>query len=172
MNKLVATIWNAIEKVLKFIVYKLLRLKIRESSWDDLIQFVKFGIVGLTNTVIGYLIYAISLKILRAVHLFPTVDYFIAQLVMFLLSVLWSFYWNNKMVFKQEDGEKRNIMAALLKTYLTYAFTSLFLSEVLLLLWVNILGMSEYIAPIINLLITVPLNFVIQKFWAFKKCGD
>ena len=94
---------------------------------------------------------------------------YIAQLIMFLLSVLWSFYWNNKIVFKAEKSEHRNLGLILMKTYVSYAFTSLFLSEVLLLLWVNVLKISEYIAPIINLIITVPLNFFIQKLWAFKK---
>ena len=27
---------------------------------------------------------------------------------------------------------------------------------------------SEFVAPIINLLISVPINFVINKFWAFR----
>ncbi len=133
------------------------------------IQFIKFGIVGLSNTLIGYLIYAISLKALRLLGWFPNTDIFIAQLVMFILSVAWSFYWNNKMVFRLEDGETRNILKALIKTYVSYAFTSLFLAEVLLHLWVNVLGINEFIAPIINLLITVPLNFLIQKLWAFRK---
>jgi putative flippase GtrA len=136
------------------------------------IQFIKFGIVGLSNTLIGYLIYAISLKTLRFFGLFPNADIFIAQLVMFILSVAWSFYWNNKMVFRLEDGEKRNVFLALIKTYVSYAFTSLFLAEVLLHLWVNILGVNEFIAPIINLLITVPLNFIIQKLWAFRKANE
>ena len=52
--------------------------------------------------------------------------------------------------------------------YVSYAFTSLFLSEVLLLLWVECLGINEYVAPVLNLLVTVPLNFFIQKYWAFK----
>ena len=111
----------------------------------------------------------ISLKILRSLGLFPDIDLYIAQFSMFVLSVAWSFYWNNKMVFKQKDGEKRNILSALIKTYISYAFTSLILAEILLYLWCNLLGVNEYIAPIINLLITVPLNFFIQKFWAFKK---
>ena len=102
-------------------------------------------------------------------NLFPKVDYLIAQILMFLLSVLWSFYWNNKMVFKQEDGENRNLWKALLKTYISYAFTSLFFSTFLLTIWVSIVGISEFVAPIINLIITVPLNFLIQKFWAFRK---
>ena len=136
---------------------------------DTLIQFIKFGIVGLSNTLLGYVIYVVTLRILRAAQVFPEADIFLAQLVMFLLSVLWSFYWNNRMVFKAKEGEKRDWLPALLKTYVSYAFTSLFLSEVLLALWVKVLGISAYIAPLINLLITVPLNFVLQKYWAFRE---
>lgn len=172
MKSIGMKLWEIVEKMVYAILKAVFRMFHKELT-DDIfaacMQFVKFGMVGLSNTVIGYLIYAISLLVLRAGRLFPKADIFIAQFIMFVLSVLWSFYWNNKAVFKKEEGEKRNIFAALVKTYITYAFTSLFLSEVLLHLWVNILGISEYVAPIINLLITVPLNFVIQKFWAFKK---
>ena len=136
---------------------------------DTFIQFIKFGIVGLSNTLLGYVIYVVTLRILRAAQAFPEADIFLAQLVMFLLSVLWAFYWNNRMVFKAKEGEKRDWLPALLKTYVSYAFTSLFLSEVLLALWVKVLGISAYIAPLINLLITVPLNFVLQKYWAFRE---
>jgi len=169
MKRIGIVLWNVCENILKFIVYKMLKFKLSDAAWKNLMQFIKFGIVGLSNTVIGYLIYAISLKGLRAGNLFPHADIYIAQFLMFLLSVLWSFYWNNKAVFKSESGETRKIFAALMKTYVTYAFTSLFLSEALLVLWVNALGISEYVAPIINLIITVPLNFIIQKFWAFKR---
>ena len=136
---------------------------------DTLIQFIKFGIVGLSNTLLGYVIYVVTLRILRAAQVFPEADIFLAQLVMFLLSVLWAFYWNNRMVFRAKEGEKRDWLPALLKTYVSYAFTSLFLSEALLALWVKVLGISAYIAPLINLLITVPLNFVLQKYWAFRE---
>jgi len=169
MNEALAKIWNAFERLLKFVVYKILRLQLSDKLWAGLMQFVKFGIVGLTNTIIGYLIYVVTLKGLRAVNLFATVDIYVAQLVMFLLSVAWSFFWNNTMVFKQEEGEERNILAALIKTYVSYALTGLFLAEALLMLWVNVFGINEYVAPIINLIITVPLNFIIQKHWAFRR---
>ena len=138
-------------------------------SWKGLMQFVRFSIVGLSNTIIGYLIYIISLFALRTTELFAELDIYIAQFIMFLLIVLCSFFWNNKVVFKTEDGEQRNLVFVLLKTYMTYAFTSLFLNELLLLVWVDILKISEFIAPAINLLITVPLNFITQKFWAFAR---
>ena len=160
---------NAFEAVLRFMVYRVLRLDLSEESWANLIQFVRFCIVGLTNTIIGYLIYAVTLKSLRLAGLWPSTDIYAAQLVMFLLSVLWSFYWNNRYVFRQENGEKRNMFKSLMKAYASYAFTGLFLSELLLLLWVNVLSINEYVAPILNLIITVPLNFLIQKYWTFKR---
>ncbi len=135
-------------------------------------QFIKFGIVGLSNTVIGYIIYAATLFILQHFGVLPGIDKYIAQFVMFLLSVAWSFYWNNKYVFKEGTGEKRNVIWALLKTYASYAFTSLFLSEILLMIWVEVFHINEYVAPVLSLLITVPLNFIIQKYWVFKRKGN
>ena len=51
----------------------------------------------------------------------------------------------------------------------TYAFTGLFLNTVLSVLWVEKLGISKMIAPILNIFISVPVNFVMNKFWAFKR---
>jgi putative flippase GtrA len=95
-------------------------------------------------------------------------DYLVAQLVAFLLSVLWSFYWNNKFVFAQKEGGQRSVIRTLIKTYISYSFTGLFLNTILLYLWVDVLNISEFVAPLINLIISVPLNFLINKFWAFK----
>ena len=139
---------------------------------NTLKQFIKFGLVGVSNTIIGYLIYALSLKGMRLLNLWPSYDIYIAQFIMFVLSVAWSYFWNNRFVFKGNVKTKKDIVISLLKTYATYAFTSLFLSEVLLMFWVRIAGINEYIAPVLNLLITVPLNFLLQKYWAFKKKPD
>jgi len=72
------------------------------------------------------------------------------------------------MVFVKEEGQQRNLWKALIKTYISYSFTGLFLNSALLVLWVDVLHISEFVAPIVNLLISVPLNFIINKFWAFK----
>lgn len=155
------------EIIIRFIFEKVFKVELSEEKQDALIQFVKFGIVGLSNTVISYLIYVISLVIIQKLELFPRVDYFIAQFLGFALSVLWSFYWNNKYVFRNNEGQ-RNILQALLKTYMSYAFTGLLLNSLLSYVWVEIFNWSKMIAPIINLLVSVPLNFIINKFWAFK----
>lgn len=155
------------ETVMRFFLEKIFRLKLSQDKYDALIQFVKFGIVGLSNTVVSYVIYVVSLLLLQKAGLLPQIDYLVAQFIGFVLSVLWSFYWNNKFVFQDSEG-KRNLWQALLKTYMSYAFTGLFLNSILSLLWVEVFQWSKMIAPMINLLVSVPLNFIMNKFWAFK----
>ena len=130
------------------------------------IQFIKFGIVGLSNTIISYVIYVVSLLFMQKYQMLPKTDYLVAQFFGFVLSVLWSFYWNRRFVFK-EGAEKVSWPVALLKTYASYAFTGILLNSILSFLWVEYLHIPKLIAPVINLLVSVPLNFILNKFWAF-----
>lgn len=167
MDNQSGTLWQLIERMMNYIFIKLFRLK--EEQAQGLVQFVKFGIVGLSNTVVSYVIYIVSLMLFQKLDVLKNSDYLVAQIIAFVLSVLWSFYWNNKYVFTAEESEKRNMFQTLVKTYISYAFTGLFLNSILSLLWVELLHMSKLIAPIINLLVSVPINFFMNKFWAFKK---
>lgn len=153
-------VWSLIENVLHFIICKLLRIKISISSWEALMQFVKFGIVGLSNTIISYITY--SILVILGIH------YLLAQIVAFIVSVLNSFFWNDKYVFK-EKSRTRNSWKTFVKTFISYTGTGLILSGLLLYFWIEVLHIHELIAPIINLLITIPLNFVLNKLWAFKE---
>lgn len=164
-------ILNLTQKFIHFflqIIEKVTQKEISNTTESALIQFVKFGIVGLSNTLISYVIYAVSLLLFQRFAIFGTNAYLVSQVLAFVISVAWSFYWNNKYVFTQNEGETRSIWRALLKTYISYSFTGLFLNTLLLVLWVQLLHISEFIAPIINLLVSVPLNFIINKFWAFR----
>lgn len=161
-------LWNLIETICKFTLCKVLRLKLSDKQFQNIMQFIKFGIVGLSNTVISYIIYLIVLLFLQKYNIFIRIDYILSQIVAFILSVLWSFYWNNQFVFTKKDNEKRVWWKALIKTYVSYAFTGLFLNTVFSIIWVDIIGISKLIAPIINLLFSVPINFIMNKFWAFK----
>ena len=166
MKKTADTLWNFIEKLLHLILIRFLHIRPLEQKWDDFLQFVKFCIVGVSNTVLGYVIYLIVVVALRPFAV-PW-DYIAGNLTEYFLSVLWSFYWNERFVFTLRQGEYRSMWRALLKTYATYAFTGIFLNNILGFLWIKKLGLSKYIAPIISLLVSVPLNFIISKLWAFR----
>ena len=152
---------RAIKKILS-----VFHISLSEGKERALIQFIKFGIVGVSNTLLSYAINVAALLALSPLHL--SWDYFAANIIAFILSVAWSFFWNNKYVFTAREGEKRNIPAALFKTYVSYAVTGLVLANVLSYIWVDVLGISKFIAPLLNLVISVPVNFVLNKLWAFK----
>lgn len=167
MKNFGTTLWDLFENILVFIAYRVLHLKLRDETWGKLIQFVKFGIVGASNTVISYILNVLVLLALSSWKV--SWDFVAANIVSFVLSVLWSFYWNNRFVFTVEEGKQRKVGKAMLKTFISYGFTGIILNNLLSWLWINIFGISKYIAPLINLIISVPLNFIINKFWAFKE---
>lgn len=128
--------------------------------YKSLIQLIKFSVVGFSNTIISYTIYAGLTYI--------GVYYIVASIIGFIVSVLNSFFWNNRYVFTKADGEQRNIWWTLIKTFLAYGTTGFIVANILLLLFVEIFGISKYIAPIFTLVFTIPSNFLINKYWAFK----
>lgn len=164
------TIYGFIEKIYMFFVellFKIIKKDLTDKERQTFKEFLQFGLVGVSNTIISYLLYVVTLLLVSKSGV--KFDYIIANIVSWLLSVLWSFYWNNKFVFKKEEGEKRNIWAALFKTYVSYGFTGLILNNILSVLWVSVLHISKMLAPIINLVISIPINFFMNKLWAFGK---
>lgn len=129
------------------------------------IQFLKFGLVGISNTVVSYLLNIATLFIMRPLG--TNYDFIAGNLVSFFLSVLWSYYWNRRFVFRQSN-KSRSAKGTLLRTYISYGFTGVFLNNILSSFWIHSLGISKYIAPLLNLIISVPINFLLNKFWAFK----
>ena len=130
-------------------------------------QLIGFGLVGVLNTTIGLVIYYLFIWI-------NTDWYILGNLVGFVVSTFNADIWNSKFVFKDKNRiddlpkkDLRNSKSEILKTYLSYA-TTLGLSTVLLYIWVDIFNVSATIAPIINLFITIPLNFLMNKYWVYK----
>lgn len=163
--------WQLLKGIMYFFVngfMKICHKELTDQQWEVFLQFIKFGIIGLSNTVVSYVINVLALLLLERFNLFPNLDYVIANITAFILSVLWSFYWNNKYVFRLGDTESGKLLKALLKTYCSYAFTGIVLCNVLSYIWIDVLGISKYIAPLINSIIGVPINFLLNKFWAFK----
>ena len=157
-----------------------------KKKYQSLWQFIKFGMVGVCNTVVSYTVYSICYYVLHTnVH--------VANITGFIISVFTAWLLQSRFVFKEtEDGEHRVWWQVLLKTYVSYAFTGLFLTEVLLILWLNIIDIGQYlsgasallmrlhidiapddlavsIAPFLNMIFTIPINFLVNKFWAYRQ---
>ncbi len=128
--------------------------------WKLLRQFIKFGLVGVSNTVVSMAVYYIFLWIDPKL-------YMVGSVVGTVLSIANAFIWNDLFVFTGNPRDFKSVMHRLGKTYVSYGGTSL-LSTILLWLEVTLLHVSKVYAPIVNLLITIPLNYLINKFWTFK----
>ena len=121
------------------------------------VQFFKFGIIGAINTVAFLAIYYGLL--------FLGVHYIFAYAIGFVITVLSAFFLNRKYVFKPDESKSK--VKQLVKVFTVY-FSTLLLGIGLLSLQVEIIGISEVIAPILNLLVTIPINFILNKYWAFR----
>lgn len=126
----------------------------------SILQFIKFGIVGFSNTVLSYIVFTIF--VLFGIH------YLIANLLSFIAGVSNAFYWSNEYVFKKSGNERRDLLQSLLKTFLAYGFTGVVLNSLLLYVLVDKYEISSLIAQALCLIITVPLNFILNKYWSFK----
>lgn len=127
----------------------------------SIIQFIKFGIVGGINTILSY---AISNGSYYLLNLHEQ----ISNIIAFIITVFISFILNGKFVFNK-NNEKTNFWKSLFKVYVSYSITGVFLTAILLYIEEQILGVPHYIATLLNLILTVPINFILNKFWVYKE---
>ena len=118
-------------------------------------KFIKFAIVGFGNLFISLITYYILV--------FFSINYQIANVGGFITGSLNGYIWNRIWVFK---NSKKNL-SSIVKFYFSYLIT-LLLSAILLYIWIEIFNISDKIAPIINVVITTPINYFMNKYWVFK----
>jgi putative flippase GtrA len=161
--------------------------KSKSGKMQALWQFIKFGMVGAANTVVNLTIYMICCHVIGTnVH--------IANATAFIISVFSAYLLQSRFVFKEDENcEKRVWWKALIKTYIAYSFTGLFLTELLLIFWLDLINLSQYLTPLavwlrnnlnfsmsevklaetvvpfMNMVVTVPINFCVNKFWAYRQ---
>ena len=151
----------------------------------NVVQFIKFSLVGVSNTLISYAIEMVCYYVLLRNVQFTSVVSFLTRLgisaapdsvrvvvvtaLSFFISTANSYYWNSRYVFSTE-GEKGSgrSFGAYLRTVLSYAVTGLVLSPAIKV-YLNGQGVPYWASAMLSLLITVPLNFVLNKFWAFAR---
>lgn len=133
----------------------------RTSFLEVFWQFFKFGLVGISNTAVNMACYYLFL------WLNPEL-YMMGSAVGAVVSIANAFFWNDNFVFSGNRGDWKSKLKRLGKTYVSYGATSI-LSVAMLWMEVNLFGVGKTIAPVVNLLITIPLNFIINKLWAFSK---
>lgn len=155
MSAFIGFAQGLIRAVISF-VYRLAGKELTDEAWENWFSFIKFLLIGMSNTIILFAVYYIVILIAGSGY------YLAGQTVGYFLGVVNSYIWNSRFVFK---GGKAGA-AAFVKMCLCYLLTY-FIQAGLLYLQVNILHISEYVAPVIAVIITTVINYFLNKFFAF-----
>ncbi len=123
-------------------------------------QFVKFGIVGATNTAWDFGVYYV---LTRGVFGF-SLHFLTANIIAFSVSVMNSYLLNRTWTFRSTDTRHH----VLFTKFLTVNLVTLGLYELLLYLLVNHVHLYDLIAKLISIGVVMIWNFAANKFWTFR----
>ena len=123
-------------------------------------QFFKFALVGTSNSVVYLGVYFLFIWVSDTALMAM-----IGQSAAWTLSVANSFVWNRKFVFEESNEVWWRAMG---KTFAGYS-SCFFVSALLTYVQLELLGVPAHIVPFANLPVMGPINFLILKYWAFRK---
>jgi putative flippase GtrA len=119
----------------------------------SLLDLIKFLIGGSINTVFTYIVY-FGLQVLM--------PYQVAYALAFALGIVFSFWFNSTIVFNTPVSWKSFFAFPLV--YLAQYL----LSAALLGFFVEHIGLNQRIAPLVVIIITIPITFVLTR-WLLRR---
>ncbi|MFE4120116.1 GtrA family protein [Priestia sp. YIM B13486] len=119
------------------------------------ISFIKFTLVGVVNTLIDFVVYALLTTI--------GVNYILAQWVSYSAGILNSYVMNRKWTFeRKEKSSRREVISFVIVNLITLSLTS-FMLTVLYNKW----GISLLISKLLITIVSVGINFIGTKLFVF-----
>jgi putative flippase GtrA len=120
------------------------------------VQFLKFGVVGISNTLITFAVYTLLLKGFG-------VWYLAASAIGFVVGAVNGFLLNRAWTFRGHVGDSLTpVRWGVVQT------SGLALNEGLLFLWVEGLGIDKLIAQALAIVIVTTVTFFINRAWTFR----
>jgi len=120
---------------------------------------LKFGIVGVINTAVDFIIF--SLLSVLGVH------YTISQIAGYSGGTLNSFILNKFWTFEAGENKKKSTQEIL--QFVLVNMLSLVITEVGLSVLINNFSFNIYIAKICVIVLAQAVNYFSYKFWVFRK---
>jgi putative flippase GtrA len=119
------------------------------------ISFIKFALVGVVNTLIDFVVYALLTTI--------GVNYILAQWISYSAGILNSYVMNRKWTFeRKEKSSKREVILFVIVNLITLSLTS-FLLTVLYNKW----GIPLLISKLLITIASVGINFIGTELFVF-----
>ena len=119
-------------------------------------QFVKFGIVGVSNTLISFAAYTLLLKVFD-------VWYLAASAIAFLIGAANGFLWNRRWTFREHVGDALTPVR-----WFTVQGCGLGLNLLLIYLFVDHAGLNKLLAQACAVCVVTVLTFFANRAWTFR----
>jgi putative flippase GtrA len=126
----------------------------RPHNW---MQLVRFAAVGASGYVVNLVVFAVC------VHAFG-IDYRLAAVVAFAVSVVNNFWWNRHWTF----AAKRDHPMFQAVRFFTVSLVAFGFTYLVLVALVSGAGLPKVVAQAMAIVAGTPLSFVGQKLWSFK----
>lgn len=111
-------------------------------------EFIRFLVVGCMNTLLTYLLYLILLLFF---------SYNVAYSCSYIGGIIFSYYLNVLFVFKKKVEWKSFLQFPLV--YIFQYVISMSIINILVIYW----GIMQTVAPIIAIIVTIPITFLLSK---------
>jgi len=124
-------------------------------SPDNWIQLAKFSAVGATGYVVNLVVYTALLGI--GAHK--------AAVVSFVVSAANNYVWNRVWTFAHQRGH----FAYQGMRFFVVAFVGLLVNQFWLVIFLDVLGLGKIVSQAIAIVLVLPLNFLGNKLWSFRR---
>lgn len=133
------------------------RLRVGLRDLRNWLQLVRFALVGASGYVVNLAVFALALH-------GAGIDYRVAAVLAFLVSVANNFWWNRRWTFDARTGHA-GFQAA---RFLTVSVMAFLFAYATLLVLVEGAGLPKLLAQAIAIVAATPLSFLGQKLWSFR----
>mgnify|MGYP000847457427 CR=1 FL=1 len=119
-------------------------------------QFIKYGTVGISNTLLTAFLIWFMLDIIK-------VSDFVANPIGYILGFINSYYWNKKWTFQNKEHIK--------KTFIKFGVVfgiSFGIQYILLYVLIHFSYLQSFYCQLISLVLYSVINFLLNKFYTFK----
>jgi putative flippase GtrA len=124
----------------------------RPANW---IQLAKFGVVGATGYAINLGVYVLLLGI--GAHA--------AAVVSFVAAAVNNYWWNRHWTFADSKGHFGQQGAK----FFGVSLAALLVNQLWLLVFLDWLDFGKIVAQAIAIMLVIPLNFLGNKLWSFRR---
>ena len=123
-------------------------------------HLVLYGIIGSFSSGLDFLIYTLLVQLVG-------LQYLVANCISVVAGISTSFYLNRNYNFKVKDHTKRRF-----SIFLTVGLCGLVMSNLILYLCIDNLGMDKLISKLLSIVLVVFFQFLVNKYLTFKPTNN